>query len=98
MPMIDASTYSKPAIAAGRSSTVRSFKDVHHPRNLHLTHACAAAGRGRKTFANGDEWWRVGPIRGRSAGAYSADSVGWMVGTWGLEPQTSTVSILRSLT
>src|SRR6266849_1904130 len=31
-------------------------------------------------------------MRGQTAGDHSADSMRWMVGTWGLEPQTSTVS------
>ncbi len=37
-------------------------------------------------------------MRGETAGDHSADSMRWMVGTWGLEPQTSTVSIYTSIT
>jgi len=44
-----------------------------------------SAGRGRNAFANGDEWCRVRSVHERLAEASLAASIGWMVGTWGLE-------------
>ena len=78
--------------AAGCSSAVGTLQGFNNARNLHPTDPTESAGSGRKTLPDVDECWRVEGNSTGTADAHSANSISCMVGAWGLEPQTSTVS------